>query len=99
MGHIVRQTDGDGVAVDTTYDPFYRPCTRYYETAVSLYDGTTAAPKRSYEYDAADRLQASVDPEGNRTEWDYDHIDRVLQQRFIEYGTSPFVVTQKSVYN
>ena len=99
LGHVVRETDGDGVAIDTTYDPFYRPCTRQYETAVTLYDGTAAKPKWSYEYDVDDLLQASVDPEGNRTEWDYDHVGRVLQQRFIEYGTSPAVVTRKSVYN
>jgi YD repeat-containing protein len=99
LGNVVRTTDGDGVSLVTTYDPFYRPCTRYYDNEITLYDGTKAKPTWKYEYDLVDRLQASTDPEQNRTEWDYDDIGRVLQKRFVEYGTSPSVVVQKSVYH
>lgn len=99
LGNVISQTDGDGIEIVTTYDPFFRPCTRQYATPVELFDGSAKAPLWSYEYDNLDRLQASVDPEGNRTERDYDGIGRVLQQRFIEYGTAAPVVVQHSVFD
>ncbi len=80
-GKIFRETQGDGSVFASTTQHDYDGNGN--ETVV--YEGLEGSARTTTNtYDCADRVTATVDPMGNRTESDYDIATNVQEQRF--YG-------------
>jgi RHS repeat-associated protein len=90
--NLVQQVDPLGNAKRFEYDVYAHKVTEIYEmTDTGLGGGTPSAPAITrFEYDKNGSVTAYVDAQGNRTEVDFDALDRRITVRYPDSTTQEF---------